>query len=309
MWPIAILLVAGTLSYLGSFSGALVYDDYTAIVGNPTIRRLSSITEVLSPPGATPMSGRPVANLTLAINYAIHELDVRGYHALNLALHLLAGITLFGILARTLSRGPPEAGVGVSGRGRSLATAIALVWLVHPLLTDSVIYITQRTELLMGLFYLLTMYCSIRARESSRRRLWEAAAIVFCALGMGSKEVMVSAPLMVVLYDRVLGRETWREQLGRRWRLYAGLAATWVLLAVLVISSPRSGAGFGHGLSPWDYVRTEAGVILHYLRRAVWSFRPRPFPRICLRRYLPAPRPGTLSRSDRLLLKRRPLAR
>ncbi len=137
-------------------------------------------------------------------------------------------------------------------------------------------YIVQRVESLMGLFLLLTLYCAIRAAEPGRRSPWWAAASVLsCAIGMGAKETMVTAPLLVVLWDYLLGRgqnagpergSWWRV----RWPLYAGLASTWVVLAVLVAGSPRSGsAGFGLGdWTWWSYLRTQAGVVVHYLRLA-----------------------------------------
>ena len=70
--------------------------------------------------------------------------------------------------------------------------------MVHPLLRpESVDYLTQRTELMMGLFYLLTLYCAIRGAAARRAGPMASAAIVCCLLGMGSKESMVTAPVMV----------------------------------------------------------------------------------------------------------------
>ena len=74
----------------------------------------------------------------------------------------------------------------------------------------------------MGLFYLLTLYCFIRAESSPKPRAWHAAAVAACALGMGSKEVMVSAPLIVLLYDRIFIAGSFGEALRRRWGLYSG---------------------------------------------------------------------------------------
>ena len=79
---------------------------------------------------------------------------------------------------------------------------IALIWVVHPLQTQSITYLIQRAESLMGLFYLLTLYCVIRGAGSPRGGWWYAAAIISSALGMGSKAVMVTAPVAVLLYDR-----------------------------------------------------------------------------------------------------------
>ena len=222
----------------------------------------------LSPPICS-VSGRPVECLTLALNYALGGLNVWGYHAFNLTVHLVSALVLFGILRRTFEGEKLRDRFGAAAIW--LAAAIALIWEVHPLQTESVTYIVQRSELLMGLFLLLTLYCTLRGSQSSRPRAWYLAAVVSCALGMGSKEVMVGAPLIVLLYDRVFLASSFRELWQRRIGLYIGLAATWLILAVLVARTLHPATGFGiEGLTSWDYLKTEAGVIVYYLRLCFW---------------------------------------
>ncbi len=281
--------------------GVFIFDDTWAIVENPNIRTLWPLTTALSAPAESPVSGRPVASLSLALNYALAPPDVRdvmkpggaagadtrflrnvwGYHAVNLALHVLAALALFGVMRRTLesSRLHPR----TSGHAPALAFATALLWAVHPLLTDAVTYVAQRTEVLMGLFYLATVYCAIRAGEPgaprAARRWWTAGAVASCALGMGSKQTMVLAPVMVWLWDRTFaqgppgeppdGTKPRLAAVDRR-GLYAGLAATWFLLAGLVAHErwPTS-VGLGiDGWTPWTYLLTQTGVITHYLELA-----------------------------------------
>ncbi len=242
-----------TALYGRTLTAPFIYDDAVAIVDNASIRRPGNLADVLSPPLNTPTAGRPVVNLTLAVNHAAGGLDVRGYHAFNIAVHVCCSLLLYGIVRRTLTcRG-----------GSSLAFAAALLWLVHPLQSECVSYVTQRTESVMALFFLLTLYSAIRG--------WTAAAIVSCALGMASKESMVTAPLMVVLYDWAYRDEPWREVWRRRRGLYAGLAATWLILLALMATGPRSGTvGFGLGVSAWQYGLNQCVSIVGYLRRAVW---------------------------------------
>jgi len=156
-------VLAGLWAYSNTFSAPFFFDDVPAIVDNPSIRHLGAIGEVLSPSGSdgSGVAGRPLVNLSLALNYAWGGLDVRWYHAFNLIVHLLAGLTLFGIVRRTLDR---------RGNIQSVALAwvIAVIWTVHPLLTESVTCVIQRTESLMGLFYLLTLYCFIRGLGGAR---------------------------------------------------------------------------------------------------------------------------------------------
>ena len=105
---------------------------------------------------------------------------------------------------------PP--GRGVRERASVLALSCALLWAVHPLTTSAVTYLVQRVESLMALCVLLTLYCSIRAWSGSR--WWTAAAVSACAAGMASKESMVAAPLLVVIWDAVFsGVQPWRALL------------------------------------------------------------------------------------------------
>ena len=290
LWPLlaaGIIILAGFAAYSNTFHSPFVFDDGRSIKENPTIRRLWPIQQVLSG------GSRPVLNLSLAINYRIGKLDVVHYHAFNLAVHILAALTLFGVVRRTLT----HAGCGPRNgeRGRSddprpacsaphsaaaLALCVALIWELHPLTTQAVTYVIQRAESLMGLFYLLTLYCMIRGARSRHPGPWCFAAVAACAFGMGTKEVMASAPLIALLYDRTFIAGSFKEAFRRRWGLYIALAATWLLLLpafLVAVGTTDSSAGFSlRGISSFDYAKTQLGVILHYLRLSFW---PRP---LCL---------------------------
>jgi len=266
------MIAAGAWAYHNSFQAPFIFDDLDSIPDNPHIRHLWPIGEAMGSPPHCAVDARPVVSLTLALNYALDGLDVRGYHAFNLTLHLLSALTLFGILRRTFTGEKLRDRLGNSAAW--LAAAIALIWEVHPLQTESVTYIIQRTQLLMGLFLLLTVYCVLRSSQSSRPRVWHLAAVASCALGMGSKQDMVGAPLIVLLYDRVFLAASFRQLWQRRAGLYLGLAATWLMLGGLVAKSSHTTMWFrGAGLTSWDYLKTEPGVILYYLRLCFW---PRP---------------------------------
>ena len=262
----ALLVLAGAAVYANALAGPFVLDDQDTIVVNEQIRQLWPPSVVLFPALELPVAGRPVVNVSFALNYALGGLDVRGYHLANVAIHIACALLLFGIVGRTLNL--PSLRDRFGTRSTDLAFAVALIWLVHPLLTDAVDYLTQRTELMLGFFYLLTLYASIRGHRDPE---WRAVAVVSCVLGMGSKESMVTAPLMIVAYDRVFVFNTWKETWQRRVQFYIPLAATWMVLVALVWSGPRfRSAGFSSGLSPWVYLLNQAQMIVRYLRLAIW---------------------------------------
>jgi protein O-mannosyl-transferase len=102
-------------------------------------------------------------------------------------------------------------------------------------------------------------------------RGWPRVAVLACAAGMACKESMVTAPVMVALFDRVFLFTSFREAWRARRRLYLCLAATWFLLALLLSTGPRPhSAGFSAGLSSWTYLLNQAPAVVRYLEQSVW---------------------------------------
>ncbi len=270
IFPWIIIAVGGAV-YLNSLSGVFVFDDFASIANNPAVRHLWPPAFIFDCPPERGLSGRPAVAFSFALNYALHGLKGPGYHVLNIILHLLCGLLLFAILRQIFQSSPLERRYGATSS--VLAFAVSLLWVVHPLTVGAVTYLSARSELLMGFFYLATLYCSLRVFRSGKAPGWEAAAVLACALGMISKEVMVSAPLIVFLYDRAFFSGSWREALRRRPAFYRGLAVTLGIMIFIVASGPR-GKSVGFNLlsdvTAWDYLLTQSGVILHYLRLVFW---------------------------------------
>lgn len=268
-WLIPLCLaLAGALVYLNTLSNPFVFDDTPWVIGNPRIQSLANVGEMLT------ATNRPVMELTLALNYALGGENPTGYHLFNLIIHVLAGLVLYGLIRRTLVL--PEISEAYRDKARWLAGAVALLWLVHPLNTQSVSYMIQRGESLMGLCYLFTLYSFLRYTTGGGTR-WCVAAVLACWIGAGAKEVMASAPLVVLLYDRTFIAQSWREMFAKRWGLYLGLFGMWIPLAMLLahgLGGENASAGMaleGHMLSRWTYLLTQPQVITEvYLRKAVW---------------------------------------
>ncbi len=262
----AVIVVAGVIVYSNSLAAPFIFDDRTAILDNQQIRQLWPLSVPLSPPNNTPVAGRPIVNLSFALSYAIGGLDPRAYRLTNLAIHMLAALTLFGLVRRTLLL--PSLRTEVRGHATTLAWSAALIWALHPLPSETIDYVTQRTESMMGLFYLLTMYCSVRALDRQPAR-WHAAAILACAAGMACKESMLTAPVIVGLYDYVFVASPALRKI-RRARLYIGLAMTWLVLAALMWPGPRDTVGLNTDVGPWSYLLNQAPMLLIYLRESFW---------------------------------------
>ncbi len=268
-----LLVVCAALAYANSLHGPFVLDDLPAIPENPTITHLWPLLDggpLTPPPDGQTVTGRPLVNLTLALDYNNGGLEVESYHRTNLVIHILAGLTLFGLARRTLSCPRLRDTFGSVSLG--LGLAVALVWTLHPLQIDAVTYIVQRAEAMMALFYLLTLYFFSCSVDSLRPRLWQGLAVGACLLGMASKEVMVSAPLMVLLYDRTFVAGSVIRALRLRKWFYLLLASTWILLGWLVFKTGTRGqsAGFNTEMDPFDYAMTQGPALVHYLRLAIW---------------------------------------
>jgi Flp pilus assembly protein TadD len=263
--PIALLAFVAAATYFNALDAPFVWDDDTAIVTNQSIR--GSLADALSPPLETPVSGRPVVNLSFAINYAAGMLDPAGYHVWNLAVLVVCALLLFGIVGRTLTAQKVFRDARFTD---SVAIVAALTWMVHPLLSETVDYVTQRSESMMGLFFLLTLYAAIRARDQRRAVQWQMVSIASCALGMATKESMVTAPVAVVLYDLVFEFDSAGQALAARGFLYAGLAVTWLELGVIMWRWPRSTVGTATTVNWWTYLLNQAQMIARYVFLTIW---------------------------------------
>ncbi len=277
---LAIIGLAVAALYWPAIDAPFVYDDSNSITHNPSIARLwplwgdEAAPGPLQPPRETSVSGRPLVNLSLALNYYGSGLRPRGYHLTNLAIHVFSAWLLWAIVRRTL-RLPHFCGQ-FDAAADALALVVALLWAVHPLDTDAVQYVTQRTELLMGFFYLATLYASLRywsAPAAAQRRLWLILAGATCAAGMACKEVMVTAPVVVLLFDRAFVAGSFRAALSRSWPLYLTLSVGWLVLAMLNLSAPRSlTAGFHVGVPAYVWWFTQAKVLWLYMKLAIWPW-------------------------------------
>ncbi|MFT7668785.1 MAG: Flp pilus assembly protein TadD [Planctomycetota bacterium] len=262
---IAIIAIVGAIVYSNSLQGPFIFDDSISIVESENIRSLWPLTQSLSAEAGSGASGRPIVALSLALNYALGGLEVFGYHLFNVILHILTGLILFGFVRRCLLR------TELKDAAQQLSFASALIWIVHPLNTDALNHVITRQEVLLAGFYLLTLYAADRSFTGKRAARWGGLAVAACAGAMLSKEIAVSAPLLVLAYDRTFVSGDFKSAFAQHKKLYFGLASTWILLALAISSGDRGATvGFGRDISSLDYLRTQAQAIPHYLRLSLF---------------------------------------
>jgi tetratricopeptide (TPR) repeat protein len=278
-WPgllSAVSLAIGTVAIYGrTLDVPLLLDDNGSIENNLSIRQLWPLGPIFSPPVGAGVAGRPLLNLSYAMNYAAGGTAVAGYHLVNILIHVLAGLTLFALARRTLRSPILIKRFGPASTG--LALAIGAIWAWHPVLTESVTYLSQRAESLMGLFYLLTLYCFVRGADGDPKkssRIWFTLSVLACLAGVGTKEIIVTAPLVVFLFDRTFVSGGFSNAWRRHWPVHMALAATWLPLGLLMAGLQARGAGFGQGgVAWWAYGLVECRVVVKYI---LLLFRPNP---------------------------------
>ena len=260
------LIAIGALTYGNSLSSPFIFDDTGLIAENRDIRTILPLWRSPQQSDEPGMNGRPVWRLSFALNYALGGSDVRGYRIANLAIHVACGMLLLSLLRLTLRS--PALGHRITEHADGLAIASSLVWLVHPLNSECVNYLSQRSESLMAAFYLVVLHGLARGNGDRR---WLVVAFFACLVGTLTKEVMVTAPLVVLLYDRTFLIGCFSGALRRRALLYGGLCSTWLLSAALLWSRPhRVAVGFDLGVSAWEYALNQAIALVTYLQLVVW---------------------------------------
>lgn len=272
------LILVGFFAYSNTFDAQFNFDDIPAILGNPTVRSAESVTDPLAIRG-----NRAVGNFSFALNYKIAAeltgdgFSVRGYHYFNLAVHLINALLVYLLVILTIRRSVP--GENSPWRGSGIAFLAALLFVSHPLQTQAVTYIVQRFTSLATTFYLLSLVFYIFARgprgnSTGGNRLkvvvYWVLSIVLAALAMGTKEIAITLPFTVILYELLFFRGSIVKRL---------LAAGAFLVTLIIIPLSIIGASGGQlmdrivaatkvqtAMPRLDYLYTQFKVLVTYLR-------------------------------------------
>jgi len=263
LW-MAVLAAAAAAAYWSGLDTPFLLDDPINITKNPRIERPLGFFELLADP-------RAVVTASLRWNYLAGGFDVTGYHLLNLCAHAVTGLLLF-LLARATLRLDVFGG-RYSRSADDLAGVIALLFLLHPMQTESVTYVIQRAEIFAAaaLIAALLSLIAMRSRVSAAPMAMLAAACVF---GVYSKPSFAVVPALMLVYDACLLSFGRIGDLAKRWPAYAlatSAAAATLLLTNSSGSFEGNTSGFDiEGITPAGYLSAQPGVIVHYLRVALW---------------------------------------
>jgi protein O-mannosyl-transferase len=239
-----VALVVAELAIIAFFpalrAGFVSWDDDTYFLANPYYRGLGP--EQLSWM-FTVMSGHymPLTWLSHGLDYVLWGMRPTGYHAVNVLLHALTAAAAYFVALRVLAAAvapEPRAALRVG------AAVAALVFALHPLRVESVAWITERRDVLCGLFFLLAILCYLRAIEpdGQRRGAWYWSAVALAALALLSKAMAVTLPAILVLLDiyplRRLGPGRWNRR--KVWLEKIPFVTLSAAAAVLAIIAQRS---------------------------------------------------------------------
>ena len=251
---LGLLSIIALAAYWNSFKVPLVFDDLVTIQKNADVRF-----------GRFYLSGsRSILYGLFALNYLWAGQEVWSYHLINFLLHLLNGMLVFVLAERAFRQLEND-----HARCRIYAALASAFFLVHPIQTESVTYISSRSELLSTFFYLAGLLIFVLWPEKRIGLLCSLAVGVAYFFGIGSKETVVTLPASIFLYDFIfISRADFRTLLSR-WRFYitfivGAVAAIYVIVTKLLATS--LGPNLPGHLSTRQYFLTELRVLAIYVR-------------------------------------------
>lgn len=262
-YGLIILLVLA--AYANTFTASFHFDDNPAIIENPYIRHVTMDNIMTLLQGL-----RPVVQLSIMLNYQLVELNVWGWHAFNIGVHILCSILFYRLILNTLRL--PVFGGRYEVPARRMALFGALLFAVHPIQTESVTYIISRSELLATVFYLPAFLLLIRHVQTGK--FWYVIGMFLTSVcSMASKEWAVTLPALVLLYDYLFLAEGSLKKVLSRWYVYLVIALPWYLvLSTLNLTSQGGASGVGFNLSStvgltWKtHFLTSMNVLWTYVR-------------------------------------------
>jgi len=248
---VLLIIITGLLIYSNTLNSPFLWDDYPRILENGSIRNQSKVTDC---------SGtRYLTVLTFSLNYMIGGFNVTGFHMFNIVVHIGNAVLIYSLLL-TIFKTPLFKETPFSGHSGTLALLSGLLFVSHPVYTQTVTYISQRSTVLVTFFYLSSLVLFMRAKLSDRRCLskghlpYYLMSVISAAFAMKCKEISFTLPIVILLSDRFFygARQSFKKSV---------IYALPILLTILIIPLSKPQTDF-FGRQATGVFKIEGGAIL-----------------------------------------------
>ncbi len=247
------LFLTGLLVYVNSLEAPFHFDDIYYLKENLQIKSYATFHRWLSEDYSRLFTGRPVLLFTFLINYMLGGLDTFGYHFLNLMIHIVNAFLFYVLFARYAD---PESRTGYSIQ----YVLAAVIFLLHPINTESVTYISSRSSALSTFFVLASMLCFFRGTAERFRPPYYLLSVLFFMMGLSTKEAAIVLPPLLMLFDYYFIADSRRALLSRLKYHIPFFLLTLALLLVYISYFTRPEAD-----RPWVmHISTELSVFVEY---------------------------------------------
>lgn len=290
---VVLIIAAGFFVYINTVTTPFLFDDYPYLINNPAIKDFSYFADTdrilnlgINSDIKNNFILRPVSYFTFAMNYALHGLDVRGYHVANLIIHIGNALLVYLLLSLSLqtpamTADEQEKGDSPAIKLRYLPLFCALFFVCHPLQTQAVTYIIQRFTPLVTLFYLGSLVLYVKGRlgtTTTARTACYVLSVITAILAMKTKENAFTLPVVITLFEFTFFDGSIGKRIARLVPFLLTMAIIPLdLMKLSSLAKPDDSDAIidsinlvnFRGVSPWDYLMTQFGVITTYLRLLV----------------------------------------
>ena len=198
MFSVIIISCLGIILYSNTFFASFQFDDRHFIIENFSIRNIQNLQNIWN---FCPC--RFITYITFAFNYHFHQLNVLGYHIFNLVIHLGSAILVWWLTLLTLST-PAMKNKEITQHASIISLFTGLVFVAHPIQTQGVTYIVQRTASMATFFYLASLSFYVKSRLTQEKdpasrssRFYYISSLVIAIIAMFTKEMTITLPLMI----------------------------------------------------------------------------------------------------------------
>lgn len=265
-----VIALLGLIIYSNCYDCSFQLDDKHNIVDNPAIKDLNKITEMwaLDP-------GRFLPFYSFALNFHFGQLQVGGYHLVNVVIHLVNSMIVFWMVTLLFSTAALKEHI-LARDSKLIAFAVALMFVSHPLATGAVTYIVQRMASMVAMFYLLTICLYLKGRlseESRLKRYYFVGAFLTMIMAMMSKQNSFTLPLMILLVELYFLNTKSRYFEVKTPRFIASTIGLLIVMGLAIflladkVLKPLPPSIYNpETITPWNYLLTQFSVIVKYIQ-------------------------------------------